>query len=66
MCRNLTLLHVRVYLALARLPPLGPEPCLVGRNRKVRMELDHTVLTLDDLDLRARLIQAMTAPDVSR
>ena len=48
---------VLVDLTLTTLPVFGPEPCLVGRNRQCRAQLDHTVIAFKDLDLRSRLIQ---------
>jgi len=48
---------VLVDFPLMALPPLGPEPRLIGRHRQCRSQLDHTVTALEDLDLRARLIQ---------
>ena len=48
---------VLVDLTLTTLPLFGPKPRLVGRHRQCRAQLDDTVIALEDLDLRARLIQ---------
>ena len=57
---------VGIDLPLHLLPALGPEPRLVRRDRDRRMQLDHAVGTLDDLDLAARLVDAEPPTDVRR
>lgn len=57
---------LRVRLALARLPAVGPEPCLVSRNGDMGMQLYDAVVALDDFDLRAGLIELMAPTDVRR
>jgi hypothetical protein len=53
---------VLVDLAFHALPSIGPEPRLLRRNREPWPKLDHSVVSLDDLDVRARLVEAITAP----
>ena len=57
---------ILVRFALHGLPALGPEPGLVGRDGQDRLQLDVTVLVLDDLHLCARLVQVHAPPKVSR
>lgn len=57
---NLTGLDVSIHLAFALLPALRPEPPLVGWDGNMRMELDDSIVALDDLDLRAWLIKVVT------
>ena len=49
--------NVLVDFPLTLLPLFGPEPRLICRHWQCRSQLDHTVTALEDLDLRARLIQ---------
>ena len=51
---------VRIDLALHRLPPLRPEPALIGRNRQDRKKLHPAIFLFDDLDLGAWLIEVET------
>lgn len=48
--------NIGLCLSLHLLPALSPEPRLIGGVRQQRMQLDDTVVALDDLDLRARLV----------
>jgi hypothetical protein len=48
------------------LPALAPEPCLVGAVRQQRMQLDHPIVTLDDLHLRAGLVEVIAVADLGR
>lgn len=53
-------------LGLALLPPLGPEPLLVGAHRKVGVKLDDAVVTFDDLHLGAGPVESVAATHVGR
>lgn len=57
---------VLVDLAFHRLPSIGPEPTLVGRDRQNGLELDHAVFTLDDPDLRPGFIKVHAAAKLGR
>lgn len=52
--------------ALTLLPIRFPEPCLVGWHGHLGAQLDDTILTLNDLDLRARLVKVVAPADISR
>lgn len=53
---------VLVHLTLHVLPALAPEPGLLGGYRETRAQLEHAVLALDKLHMRARLIEMMAPP----
>ena len=53
-------------LALHRLPPIRPEPALVGWDRQNGLEFDDSVLALDDPDLCPRLVKVQAAAEVGR
>lgn len=57
---------VPVGLALHQLPTSIPEPRLLGGDRQLRVQLDHTVLTLDDAQLGAWLIEPVALAHISR
>src|SRR5664279_5038508 len=58
--------NVLVDFPLTPLPLFGPEPRLIGRHWQCRAQLDYTVTALEDLDLRARLIQMHPAAKLAR
>src|SRR5450631_3191800 len=58
--------NVLVDFPLTPLPLFGPEPRLIGRYWQCSSQLDHTVTALEDLDLRARLIQMHPAAKLAR
>ena len=55
---------VFVDLALALLPPLGPEPALIGWHGQSGPQLDDPVGALRQLQLRTRLVQVQPATNV--
>ena len=57
---------VLVRFTLPGLPPLGPEPGLVGRDGQDRLQFDVAVLVLDDLHLCTRLVEVHAPSEVSR
>ncbi len=57
---------VCVRLALHLLPPVRPEPGLLGRNRHHRNEFDATVLLFDELYLGVRAVEVKPPPQVRR
>ena len=57
---------MRVDAALAVLPLSSPKPSLVGRHRDLRAQLNHSVVTLHDLDLGTRMIKVVAPPKIGR
>jgi hypothetical protein len=53
---NFACRDVGVHLKLTSLPPIGPEPSLIGRNRQRWPQFKHPVVAFGDLDLRAWLV----------
>ena len=58
--------EVLIDLTLAALPLLGPEPGLIRWDGQRWPQLDHPVLALGELDLRARLVQVVPPADRGR
>jgi len=57
--------QILLRLPLGCLVPPIPEPHLIQRHRQGRPQLDHPVWPLDHLQLRARLIQPVLAPQLT-
>ena len=57
---------VLIDLAFHRLPSIGPEPALIGRDWQDGLEFDHTILTLDDPDLCPGLVKVHPSAQVGR
>jgi len=53
---------VLVHTSLALMP--RPEPSLVGRHRDLRMQLDHSIVTLYDFDLSTGSIEVVASPEI--
>ena len=66
MGRRLAPPYLLVSLPLHPLPAFGPEPRLVGRHRDAWTQLEHAVIALDELDVDAGVVEAMTSPDLGR
>lgn len=58
--------HVALSVVLHHLPTLGPKPGLVGAMRQKRVQFDHPLGSLDDVDLRARLVEAIVTTHIGR
>ncbi len=53
---------VLIHAAFTLLPALTPEPRLVRRDRKLRMQFDHPIIPLDDLNLSAGVVKLVATP----
>ena len=54
--------HVLVDLPLTTLPPIGPEPSLIGRDRQRRPQFQHAVLAFGAIrvsELKSQHIEAV-------
>src|SRR5450631_2277380 len=63
---HLAAVNVLVDFPLTSLPLFGPEPRLIGRYWQCSSQLDHTVIALEDLDLRARPVKMHRAAKLAR
>lgn len=61
---DLTCSDVLVNATFAALPLSGPEPCLIRRDRHLRVQLDDPILPLNYLDLRSGLVQPVATSQV--
>lgn len=64
--RHLARRDMLVHASLALLPFLRPEPRLVGGHRDLWTQFDHSVITLDDFDLRTGSVEMMTPSEIGR
>jgi len=55
-----------VHLALTLLPPFGPEPSLIRRNRQCGPQFQHSVAALDDFHLCAWFVEVQPATNLDR
>jgi hypothetical protein len=64
--RRLVSFYVLVDVAFHSLPTVGPKPRLVRRDREPGPKFDDAVVALDDLDVRAGFVQAITTTELCR
>lgn len=62
--RHLARHNVLIHASLALLPFLRPEPSLVGGHRDLGTQLNHSVVTLHDFDLRTGTIKMVSSSKI--